>query len=125
MTTIEEYNKAVKEGHYDPTIKDQKGTKGLTTPKSNWALKIEKGPFYAFPVTCGITFSFGGLHVNANTEVLNEQGNPISGLFAAGEMVGGIFYENYPGGSGLMSGAVFGKTAGAYAARFSQTQTTK
>ncbi|MCA1011440.1 FAD-dependent tricarballylate dehydrogenase TcuA [Halobacillus halophilus] len=124
LTTIKEYNKAVNKGHYDPTIKDQKGTKGLTPPKSNWALKIEKGPFYAFPVTCGITFSFGGLHVNANAEVLNEEGKPISGLYSAGEMVGGIFYDNYPGGSGLMSGAVFGKTAGTSAARFSYTQTT-
>lgn len=118
LKTINEYNTAVQDGTYNPTEKDGKGTTGITPPKSNWALRIEKGPFYAFPITCGITFSFGGLHVNPKGEVLNKQGEPLAGLFAAGEMVGGIFYENYPGGSGLMSGAVFGKLAGASAAGY-------
>jgi tricarballylate dehydrogenase len=112
LKTIEEYNNAVQEGNYKPAEKDGKGTKGITPPKSNWALRIEQGPFYAFPVTCGITFSFGGLHVNKSGQVLDKEEQPIKGLFAAGEMVGGIFYENYPGGSGLMSGAVYGKLAG-------------
>ncbi|WP_226036647.1 FAD-dependent tricarballylate dehydrogenase TcuA [Aquibacillus saliphilus] len=112
IKTIKKYNNSVQDGDYDPTVKDGKGTKGITPPKSNWALKIEKGPFYAFPVTCGMTFCFGGIKANTNAEVLNEDGMPIKGLYAAGEMIGGIFYENYPGGSGLMSGAVFGKTAG-------------
>ncbi|WP_028783947.1 FAD-dependent tricarballylate dehydrogenase TcuA [Thalassobacillus devorans] len=118
LETIQEYNEAVQDGYYNPTVKDGKGTEGITPPKSNWALRIEQGPFYAFPVTCGITFSFGGVRVNTNAEVLNENDEPIHGLFAAGEMVGGIFYENYPGGSGLMSGAVFGKTAGTSAANY-------
>jgi tricarballylate dehydrogenase len=118
MRTIEEYNHSVQEGNFYPTEKDGKGTKGITPPKTNWALKIEKGPFYAYPVTCGITFSFGGLHVNKEGEVLKNEGQPINGLFAAGEMIGGIFYHNYPGGSGLMSGAVFGKLAGASAAKY-------
>lgn len=116
LETIQQYNEAVQEGEYSPNEKDGKGTTGITPPKSNWALKIEQGPFYAYPVTCGVTFSFGGLHVNPNGEVLGENGEMIDGLFAAGEMVGGIFYDNYPGGSGLMSGAVFGKIAGATAA---------
>jgi tricarballylate dehydrogenase len=118
LQTIKEYNEAVQDGPYYPNEKDGKGTKGITPPKSNWALRIEQGPFYAYPITCGITFSFGALHVNSNGEVLDEQGAPIGGLFAAGEMVGGIFYDNYPGGSGLMSGSVFGKTAGASAAAY-------
>ncbi|UOQ45539.1 FAD-dependent tricarballylate dehydrogenase TcuA [Halobacillus salinarum] len=122
LQTIHEYNAAVQEGYYNPTVKDGKGTTGLTPPKSNWALKIEQGPFYAFPVTCGITFAFGGLHVNRKGEVLNQSAEPISGLFAAGEMIGGIFYGNYPGGSGLMSGAVFGKTAGSSATRYVRNQ---
>ncbi|MFC7391715.1 FAD-dependent tricarballylate dehydrogenase TcuA [Scopulibacillus cellulosilyticus] len=120
LKTIKEYNNAVQEGEYNPTVKDGKGTIGINPPKTNWALRIEKAPFYAFPVTCGITFSFGGLRVNTDGEVLNTKGDPINGLFAAGEMIGGIFYHNYPGGSGLMSGAVFGKLAGASAARYSQ-----
>lgn len=116
IQTITKYNNAVQEGEYDPSIKDEKGTTGLTPPKTNWALKLEHAPFYAYPVTCGITFTFGAIHVNDKGEVLNENGNPISGLYAAGEMVGGLFYHNYPGGSGLMSGSVFGKTAGESAA---------
>jgi tricarballylate dehydrogenase len=124
LNTIAAYNDALEEGPYNPTVKDGKSTKGITPPKSNWALPIEEGPFYAFPVTCGITFSFGGVQVNTDGEVLNKNRESIAGLFAAGEMVGGIFYENYPGGSGLMSGAVFGKTAGISAARYIETKKT-
>lgn len=120
LKTIMEYNAAVQEGEYNPTIKDGKGTVGITPPKTNWALRLDQAPYYAYPLTCGITFAFGGLHVNKEGEVLNKAGEPISGLFAAGEMVGGIFYYNYPGGSGLMSGAVFGKLAGTSAAQFSK-----
>lgn len=118
LETIMNYNDAVQEGEFHPSEKDGKCTKGIEPPKSNWALKLDQGPFYAFPVICGITFAFGGLHVNEKAQVLNVSGEPIEGLFAAGEMVGGIFYDNYPGGSGLMSGAVFGKIAGNSAAEY-------
>ncbi|MBT2738494.1 FAD-dependent tricarballylate dehydrogenase TcuA [Bacillus sp. ISL-7] len=120
LKTITEFNAAVQEGDYNPTVKDGKGTVEIIPPKTNWALRIDQAPFYAYPVTCGITFAFGGLHVNPEGEVLNQEGRPIAGLFAAGEMVGGIFYKNYPGGSGLMSGAVFGKLAGTSAANYSK-----
>lgn len=123
LQTIREFNQAVQEGAYNPTVKDGKGTAGITPPKSNWALRLEEGPFYAYPVTCGITFTFGGIHVNTHGEVLGKEGTPIPGLYAAGEMVGGLFYENYPGGSGLMSGAVFGKAAGASASRYVREKT--
>ncbi|PTI57545.1 FAD-binding protein, partial [Staphylococcus succinus] len=76
--------------------------------------------YYALPITCGITFTFGGISTNTKTEVLDEQNNAIAGLFVAGEMVGGLFYHNYPGGSGLMSGSVFGKRAGKSAAEYAQ-----
>ena len=118
IETIEEYNQAVQEGEYNPAIKDGKGTKGITPSKSNWALPFNQAPFYAYPVTCGITFTFGGIHVNEKGEALDKNQSPIPGLFAAGEMVGGLFYHNYPGGSGLMSGAVFGKLAGESAASY-------
>lgn len=118
LETIKAYNKAVQEGNYDPSIKDGKQTLGITPPKSNWALQFNQAPFYAYPVTCGITFTFGAVRVNERGEVLNEEVQPIPGLFAAGEMVGGLFYHNYPGGSGLMSGSVFGKQAGITAATF-------
>jgi tricarballylate dehydrogenase len=111
--TVSEYNAAVMtEVPFDPAVKDGRGTRGLTVPKSNWANQLLEPPFSAYGVTCGITFTFGGLHVDADARVLDQAGEPISGLFAAGELVGGLFYFNYPGGSGLTSGSVFGRIAG-------------
>jgi tricarballylate dehydrogenase len=86
-------------------------------PKSNWALKIDEPPFEAYQVTCGITFTFGGLRIVPETaQVMDLDLRTIPGLYAAGEMVGGIFCFNYPGGTGLTSGAVFGRSAGRAAA---------
>ena len=117
LKTINEFNKSIRDDiKYDPTVKDGKCTEGLKVNKTNWANKIDEAPFYAYGVTCGITFTFGGLRVDKNCQVLNKVMKPIKGLYAAGEMVGGIFYFNYPGGSGLTSGAVFGKIAGHSAA---------
>lgn len=74
-------------------------------------------PGLGFAVTCGITFTFGGLRIDPSTAaVLDTEDRPIPGLYAAGELVGGLFYHNYAGGSGLMAGAVFGRIAGASAA---------
>lgn len=101
-------------------MKDGKSTKGISPEKTNWALKFDQAPYYAFPITCGITFAFGGISTNTKAEALDEQNNPIDGLFVAGEMVGGLFYHNYPGGSGLMSGSVYGKRAGKSAAEYAQ-----
>jgi tricarballylate dehydrogenase len=118
LETITEYNNSIDEKvKFDPTIKDGRCTKGLKINKTNWANKIDKAPYYAYGVTCGITFTFGGLRINNKGQVLNKVMKPIKGLYAAGEMVGGIFYFNYPGGSGLTSGAVFGKLAGKFAAK--------
>ncbi|MDC3116208.1 FAD-dependent tricarballylate dehydrogenase TcuA [Alphaproteobacteria bacterium] len=111
--TINEYNNSVNlSSTFDPTILDGKSTEGLEIKKSNWAQKIDKGPFRAFPVTGGITFTYGGLKVNENGSVLDNNDNLIKGLFACGELVGGVFFNGYPGGSGLTSGAVFGRMAG-------------
>ena len=111
--TIDDYNNSVNENIlFDPTILDGKSTKNLSLKKSNWAQKIDKGPYKAYPVTGGITFTYGGLKVNENGAVLNKEQNPIKGLFACGELVGGVFFNGYPGGSGLTSGAVFGRMAG-------------
>src|SRR5690606_41914899 len=74
---------------------------------------IDTPPFEAYSVTCGITFTFGGLRITADeARVLDTEERPIEHLFAAGELVGGLFYGNYPGGSGLTAGAVFGRIAG-------------
>ena len=75
---------------------------------------LDTAPFEAYGVTCGITFTFGGVRINHETgQVLDLGYQPIPGLYAAGEMVGGIFYFNYPAGTGLVSGTVFGRIAGA------------
>lgn len=111
--TIDAFNAAVDESvDFDPTIKDGKSAKGLDPPRSNWAQKLDTAPFKAYPVTGGITFTYGGLEVDASSSVMGEDGRAIPGLFACGEMVGGVFFNGYPGGSGLTSGAVFGRRAG-------------
>jgi tricarballylate dehydrogenase len=115
--TVREFNAACRPGKYNPAILDGVSTEGITPPKSNWALPIDQPPYTGFVVTCGITFSFGGLRINERCEVQDTSDRSIPGLYAAGEIVGGLFYENYLGGAGLMSGAVFGCIAGAAAAQ--------
>ena len=118
LDTIKEWNAAVRTDiPFDPNAKDGRCTQGLAVTKSNWANTIDTPPFEGYAVTCGITFTFGGLRINKDAQVLNTDYQPIHGLYAAGELVGGLFYFNYPGGTGLMSGAVFGKIAGTSAAR--------
>jgi tricarballylate dehydrogenase len=118
LSEIAAYNAAVRRDiPFDPTVRDGRRTEGLAINKSNWANAIDTPPFEAYAVTCGITFTFGGLRIDTNAAVQSVDGKPITGLFAAGELVGGLFYFNYPGGSGLTSGAVFGRIAGASAAR--------
>jgi tricarballylate dehydrogenase len=118
LAEINAYNLAIRDDiPFNPNIKDGRRTEGLPINKSNWANALNEPPFEAFAVTCGITFTFGGLRVDTGAQVLDSDLRPIPGLYAAGELVGGIFYNNYPGGAGLMSGAVFGKIAGASSAR--------
>ncbi len=118
LQTVREYNAAVQtDVPFNPAVKDGRGTVGLDVPKSNWANTIDTPPFEAYAVTCGITFTFGGLRIDTSARVLDTELEPIPGLHAAGELVGGLFYFNYPGGTGLTSGTVFGRIAGATAAR--------
>ena len=117
LDTIRAYNAAVRSDlAFDPIVKDGRCTEGLAVPKSNWANPIDEPPFEAYAVTCGITFTFGGLRIDTQARVMDSDLVPIPGLYAAGELVGGLFYSNYPGGTGLMAGAVFGKIAGTSAA---------
>src|SRR5256885_3283313 len=119
LKTIREYNAAVKRDvKFDPNIKDGKSTVGLALDKSNWANTMENPPFEAYSVGCGITFTFGGLKIDSGGHVLDIEDAPIPGLYAAGELVGGLFYFNYPGSAGLMAGAVFGRISGRGAGEF-------
>ncbi|GME31610.1 precorrin 3B synthase CobZ [Neofusicoccum parvum] len=131
VRTVKKYNeaahahrKAHPEKTFNPAVKDGVATEPgvLDLPKSNWALPIEKPPFLAVKVGCGITFTFGGLAVDPETaSVVSEvSGKPIEGLYAVGEMLGGLYYGNYPGGSGLTAGTVWGRRAGRDAAKRGQ-----
>jgi tricarballylate dehydrogenase len=118
QATVAAFNGAVcRDIAFDPGKKDGRSTTGLAVPKSNWAETIDTPPFEAFPVTCGITFTFGGIRADADARVVDVDGAVIPGLYAAGELVGSLFYFNYPGGSGLMAAAVFGRIAGRSAAQ--------
>ena len=115
LNTVNNYNSKIDQDvPFDHTIKDGKSTReGVEPPKTNWAQALDTPPYEAYQTTCGITFTFGGLRtVPDQGQVLDVHLNPIPGLYCAGEMVGGIFYFNYPSGTGLVSGAVFGKIAG-------------
>ncbi len=119
VRTVEDFNAACPStGKFDPFRKD--GLSARPTgqpPKSNWAQPIDQGPFVAYPVTCGITFTYGGLRIDEQAQVVDVAGRTVDGLWATGELTGGFFFHNYPAGSGLMRGAVFGRLAGAAAAR--------
>jgi tricarballylate dehydrogenase len=121
LEEIHTYNAAVcTEIRFDPNVKDGRCTRGLPINKSNWANTIDTPPFEAYAITCGITFTFGGLRIDDTGAVINTDGVAIRGLYAAGELVGGLFYFNYPGGTGLMSGSVFGRLAGGSAGHVSR-----
>ncbi|MCH4150662.1 MAG: FAD-dependent tricarballylate dehydrogenase TcuA [Sphingobium sp.] len=117
LSTVAEFNRSINaDVPFNPAIKDGRGTQGLAIAKSNWARTISEPPFVAYQVNCGITLTYGGLAIDADARVQNEEGEAIRGLYAAGELVGGLYYDRYPGGAGLTSGSVFGRIAGANAA---------
>jgi succinate dehydrogenase/fumarate reductase flavoprotein subunit len=117
LETVRAFNAAPRpEVPFNPNIRDGLATAGLAIDKTNWAQCLDQPPYEAYAVTTGITFTFGGLKVSNDTEVEDTTGRPIPGLWAAGEIVGGLYYHNYASGTGLMAGAVFGRLAGRNAA---------
>ena len=117
VATVERYNAEAHEGEYHPRVLDERSTESLDPPKSNWAIRLDNPPYEGYTVTGGITYTYGGLKVNPEAQVLDMEDRPIPGLFAAGEIIGGIFFHNSLRSGGLMHGAVFGRRAGANAAR--------
>ena len=113
--TIEEYNKACVPGTYKPLEVDGLATRGIEPPKSNWALPIDEAPFHVYPIMSSNVFTFGGVKIDPKARVLDRDGEPIPGLYAAGETVG-IYYGNYTGATSVLKGLVFGRIAGADAA---------
>lgn len=126
LNTVHEFNAACQgDIAFDPNVLDGKCTKGLDLNKTNWANKLDTPPYHAYHVTTGITFTFGGLKVTPDANVESQFGKAIPGLFAAGEIVGGLFVHNYASGTGLMSGATFGRIAGRCAAMHARSAETE
>jgi tricarballylate dehydrogenase len=113
--TIAEYNAACREAPFQPLALDGLATTALSPPKSNWAHPLNEPPFHAYPIISSNVLTFGGLKVDGHARVLNQQGDPIPGLYAAGEVVG-LYYKNYVGATSVLKGAVFGRFAGMHAA---------
>jgi tricarballylate dehydrogenase len=113
--TVREYNAACREGEWKPLVLDGLATQGLAPPKSNWATPLTEGPYHAYPIISSNVFTFGGLKIDASARVLDGDGEPIPGLFAAGETAG-LYYRNYTGATSVLKGLVFGRIAGACAA---------
>ena len=114
--TIASFNAAVRtDVPFDPSQPDGRCTAGIEPPRSHWATRIETPPFRAYPVTGGITFTFGGLRIDEEARVLNTGGAAIEGLFASGDIVG-FFFHNYPSCTGQTRNAVLSRRAGRNAA---------
>ncbi|MBE0624038.1 MAG: FAD-dependent tricarballylate dehydrogenase TcuA [Burkholderiales bacterium] len=110
--TLEKFNSACTEGRFDPIATDGLASaRGYLPPKSNWCRRIERAPFFAYPIICGVCFTFGGIRVNSRSQVINADGDAIPGLYAAGEMTG-LYYGTYTGATSVLRGAVFGRIAG-------------
>ena len=120
IKTMTEFNKSASNRNYSPKKLDGISTNDLKIPKSNWGIKIDTPPFYAYCVTGGITYTYGGPKIDTKARVLDQNNEPIIGLYAAGEIVGGILFHNSLRGAGLMHGSVFGKIAGTNAAILSK-----
>jgi tricarballylate dehydrogenase len=113
--TVAEFNAAVGPGELDPYSFDGRSTIDLDPPKSNWAFRLESPPFIGYPLTCAITFTFGGVRTDAQARVVTPAGTPIPGLYAAGEVTG-LYYHDYPAGTSVLRALTFGRLAGAHAA---------
>jgi tricarballylate dehydrogenase len=118
--TVRTFNAAVRDDRpFDPTRLDGRSTVNLAPPKSNWALRLETPPYVAYAVSGGLTFTLGGLRIDPDARVLGEDGSPLPGLYATGDILG-IFHGDYPGGSGQTRNVVFGRLAGEGAAAFAR-----
>ena len=119
--TVKEFNAAVRPGTFDQTILDDCRTEGLVPPKSHWARRIERPPFYAYPMRPGITFTYLGTRVNMESRLIMREGKPSANMFAAGEiMAGNVLGRGYAAGIGMTIGSVFGRIAGREAAAYAR-----
>lgn len=119
--TVATFNEAVQPGTFDPDNYDDCATAGLNPPKTHWARKVEQGPFYAYPVRPGITFTYLGVKVNKDARMIMTDRKPAVNMFAAGEiMAGNVLGQGYAAGIGMTIGSVFGRAAGQGAAKYAR-----
>lgn len=116
IKTVEAYNNACTGGPFSALTEDHLATEGIEPIKSNWSRPINSGPFMAYPIIPGICFTYGGIKTNSAAQVMDNDGRPIPGLYAAGEATG-LYYQVYTGATSVLRGAVFGRLAGAGAAK--------
>lgn len=118
VNTMSDYNRgAAPNSEVRMQVLDGVSTRGVTPPKTNWALPIDKPPFYGLPLRAGITFTYMGVAVDERARVVDTRGRPLTNVYAAGEiMSGNILTKGYVGGMGLAIGAIFGELAGRDAA---------
>jgi tricarballylate dehydrogenase len=109
--TVQDYNGACSDGPFEPLAVDGLATQGLDIPKSNWARPLGTPPFRAYPIAPANVFTFGGLKVDTSARIISQEGTPIRGLYAAGELVG-LYFGTYTGSTSVLKGAVFGRAAG-------------
>lgn len=119
VAVVEEFNRSVRAGNFNPGGLDDCHTEGLAPPKSHWARPIDQPPFYGYPLRPGITFTYLGVTVNEQARVILQNDQPAKNIFASGEMMAGnILGKGYLAGFGLTIGSVFGRIAGREAARY-------
>lgn len=117
--TVADYNVACRDGDFDARAHDGLATTGLTPEKTNWARRIDKPPFCAWPMRPGITFTYMGVRVDETAKVQMETGAPAANIWAAGEvMAGNVLGQGYLAGIGMAIGTVFGRRAGQSAAAY-------
>lgn len=116
--TVAAFNSSVRPGKFDHEVLDHCATQDLDPPKSHWARRLDKPPFFAYPLRPGITFTYLGVAVNEKAQVLLRDDKPVENIFAAGEiMAGNILGRGYLAGLGMAIGTTFGRIAGEEAAR--------
>lgn len=113
LETIRAFNQAcpAEPEAFTPFQIDGMKTRGISPRKSHWSRPIDKGPFFAYPIISSNCFTFGGLKVNTDAQVLSQDGHVIEGLYAAGETVG-IYHQVYTGSTSVLRGLTFGRIAG-------------
>ncbi|KAE9582418.1 3-ketosteroid 1-dehydrogenase helE [Colletotrichum fructicola] len=109
--TVDDFNAAINDKSFDLMKLDGKATTGLKPNKTNWANPIAKAPFYGFPCTPNLTFTYGGVKTDLHSRVLSHNDVPIPGLYASGEMTG-LFYNEYPPATSCLRSMTFGRLAG-------------